>query len=268
MSDTLKFLYLGDIMGSPGRRVVAELLPKLKKKYKVDLVLAQSENVTHGKGVAPHHMRDLQAAGVDVFTGGNHSVEQGAALDMLADPNQPVLSPINQHGSRPAWGAKTFETPLGKVLVISLLGTTFPGTQKDVDNPLKAIDNTLRDFASIKRVATIVNFHGDLSSEKRVAGYFLDGRVTAVIGDHWHVPTADAMVLPKGTAHITDVGMCGTLHSSLGVTTEIIIKRWRDGVKNKNEIAEGRPWQLNAVFVECDTKTGLAKSIKSINILS
>lgn len=265
MAQTLRFLYLGDVMGSPGRRVVAHLLPKLKKKYKVDLVLAQAENVTHGKGMAPHHMRELQAVGVDIFTGGNHSIEQKQLVTQLQDQSQPVLAPINQPGGEPSWGAKTFSTPKGEVLAISVLGTTFPGMPKDIDNPLKAVDDVLKGTTATY-AAIVVNFHGDLSSEKRVAGYYLDGRVSAVIGDHWHVPTADAMVLPRGTAHITDVGMCGTLHSSLGVSLDAIISRWRDGIKNKNEIDQHGPYQLNAVLVDCDTKTGLAKAIKAINL--
>lgn len=261
----LKLIYLGDIMGSPGRQVVAKLLPKLKKKFKPDLVLAQAENVTHGKGMLPHHMQELRAAGVDVFTGGNHTIEQKHAHKLLDDPSSPVLAPINQAGAKPEWGVKTVFTPKGKVLVISMLGSTFPALAEPIANPLEAVDAALN-FVADDYVAKIVNFHGDMSSEKRVIGYYLDGRVSAVIGDHWHVPTADAMVMPKGTAHITDVGMCGTLHSSLGVTTEVIIKRWRDGVKNKNEIALDGPYQLNAVLVEADTKTGLARSIKPINL--
>jgi calcineurin-like phosphoesterase len=112
--------------------------------------------------------------------------------------------------------------------------------------------------------ARIVNFHADWSSEKRVIGYYLDGKVSAVIGDHWHVPTADAMVLPKGTAHITDVGMVGTLHSSLGVSLGTIVDRWRNGVINRNDIAEGGPYQFNAVLVTINPKNGQARSIEPV----
>jgi calcineurin-like phosphoesterase len=183
----------------------------------------------------------------------------------LDDPQQPVLAPINQTGVKPAWGAKTITMPAGSVLVVSLLGTTFPRVDDVAKNPLLAIDEVLAQKTE-HHVATIVNFHGDFSSEKRVIGYYLDGRVSAVIGDHWHVPTADAMVLPKGTAHISDVGMCGTLHSSLGVTKEIIISRWRDNLTVRNEIAEGGPYQLNAVLVTINTVTGLANAIEQIQL--
>lgn len=260
----LKVLYLGDIMGRPGRDVVNSVLPKLREMYKPDLVIAQSENVSHGKGISPGHLQALKLAGVDVFTGGNHTIERPAVKPLLADPNEPVLAPINQQGVEPEWGAKRIKTPQGDLLVVSLLGSVFP-TPFPMKNPLIAIDETLAGAAAQDVAGIIVNFHADLSSEKRVIGYYLDGRVSAVVGDHWHVPSADAMVLPKGTAHITDVGMCGTLHSSLGVSKEIIIARWRDGAKLKNDIAEGGPWQLNGVVVTIDPKTKLATQIERVN---
>jgi calcineurin-like phosphoesterase len=148
---------------------------------------------------------------------------------------------------------------------MSVLGTTFPELAAPIGNPLRALDAALNAAVGQDFVAKIVNFHGDYSSEKRVAGFYLDGRVSMVVGDHWHVPTADAMVLPGGTAHITDVGMCGTLLTSLGVSKELIIERWRDGAKNKNDIAEGGPYQLNGVLATITTGTGLATKILPIN---
>lgn len=262
----MNILYIGDIMGRPGRDLVKKLLAELRKKHEVDLVIAQAENVSHGKGMTPGHMLELKEAGIDVFTGGNHTIERRAILDLLEDPDMPVLAPINQPSVKPEWGVKTVQTTKGDVQVISLLGTTFPNLQEPIGNPLKTVDEILKQTSNQKFAARILNFHGDYSSEKRVAGFYLDGRVSAVIGDHWHVPTADAMVLPGGTAHITDVGMCGTLLTSLGVSADLIIKRWRDGVKNKNDIAEGGPYQFNAVLITVK-KDGLAKSIKPINLI-
>lgn len=260
----LKILYLGDIMGKPGRLVVAKMLPQLCAKYKPNLVIAQAENVSHGNGMSPSHMRLLQEVGIDFFTGGNHSMGKPALLSYLDNPDEPVVAPINQPGVKPAWGAKTILTDVGKVLVVSLLGATFPRTTEELKNPLHAIDQVLKDKKD-DCIATFVNFHGDFSSEKRVIGYYLDGRVSAIIGDHWHVPTADAMILPGGTAHMTDVGMCGTLHSSLGVSKEIIINRWRDKTENKNEMHEHGPYQFNAVLINVDAKTGLALDVEPIN---
>lgn len=262
----INILYIGDIMGRPGRNVVTKILPELRKKHHIDLAIAQAENVSHGKGMSTAHMRELQAAGVDFFTGGNHTIERKSILPLLDDPSEPVIAPVNQADSQPQWGTKVIQTPVGPIRVTSLLGATFPQIVETGDNPLHAIDAVLKHTGD--DIPHIVNFHGDFSSEKRVIGYYLDGRVSAVIGDHWHVPTADAMVLPGGTAHITDVGMCGTLHSSLGVTKEIIISRWRDGAAVKNEIAEHGPYQFNAVLIAIDPATRLATTITPIQQLT
>jgi metallophosphoesterase (TIGR00282 family) len=260
----MRILYLGDIMGQPGRAIVQHLLPDLRAKYDIDLVIAQAENVSHGKGLSPNHMHELQAAGVDFFSGGNHTVERPAVKPLLADPSAPVIAPLNQVGVEPGWGAKQILTPKGKVLVVSLLGDVFPKPVEKT-NALHAIDTLLGGPLAKGVVAIVVNFHGDLSSEKRIIGYYLDGRASLVVGDHWHVASADAMILPGGTAHMTDVGMCGTLHSSLGVSKEIIISRWRDGAKLKNDIATGAPYQLNGVLATIDVKTHLATKIQPIH---
>lgn len=260
----MNILYLGDVMGQPGRAVVAAYLPILRKKYKVDLVVAQAENVSHGKGMSPAHMRELQKSGIDVFTGGNHTTERPAIKPLLADPLAPVLAPLNQDGIEAGWGAKRIAVAAGDILVVSLLGSVFP-RQVPMSNPLIAIDDVLAGPLAKDVVAIVVNFHGDLSSEKRVIGYYLDGRVSMVVGDHWHVPSADAMILPKGTAHMTDVGMCGTLHSSLGVSKEIIIARWRDGAKLKNDIAEGGPYQMHGLLATIDPTTKRATKVTPIH---
>jgi 2',3'-cyclic-nucleotide 2'-phosphodiesterase len=263
MTHYLRMLYIGDIMGRPGREVLGALLPGMINELKPDLIIAQAENVTHGKGMSPAHMRELQELGVQIFTGGNHTIERPAIKPLLQDPDEPVLAPINQPDVEPAWGAKVFSTKYGNVQVISLLGTIFPNITTPMQNPLHAIDEVLAKTPG-PFVARIVNFHADWSSEKRVIGYYLDGKVSAVIGDHWHVPTADAMVLPKGTAHVTDVGMVGTLHSSLGVSVDTIIARWHDGAANKNDMAEAGPYQFNAVLIEIDPHDGSAHSIQPV----
>lgn len=261
----LRILYLGDIMGRPGRMVVASRLPQLREQLGIHIVIAQAENVSHGKGMTPAHMHELQKAGVDVFTGGNHTPERPTILPLLANPFEPVLAPMNQPGVDPDWGIKIIATPAGNILVMSVLGVTFPQLAEPIGNPLQALDGALAAVKDQHFIAKIVNFHGDYSSEKRVVGFYLDGRVSAVIGDHWHVSTADAMVLPGGTAHITDVGMCGTLLSSLGVSKEVIIARWRDNAKIRHSIAEQPPYQLNAVLIDVDTATGLATKITQVN---
>lgn len=256
----MNILYIGDIMGEPGIRAVQETLPKLKKAHKLDLIIAQAENVTEGRGLSKEDFKRLQQIGIDFFTGGNWSMHRPELHDYLNDPQQAVIRPANYPAGTPGKGWKYVSTPRGPVLVISLLGSIVgKDADKPVDNPLKTIDQILKENNDTDRIATVVNFHGDYSSEKRVIGYYLDGRVTAVIGDHWHVPTADAMVLPKGTAHMSDVGMCGSLHSSLGVKLENIVARWRDDKKNKNELETDGPLQFNAVLIQ--TKDSLADKI-------
>lgn len=260
----MKLLYIGDIMARPGRQTIAALLPELRKKHNIDVVAAQSENVSHGVGMSLGHYHELAAHGVDFFTGGNHSVERRETLALISDATEPVNGPANLKQT-PHKSYKLLDTPKGQVAFVSLLGATFPkGYSRDVANPLKAIDEILEELQQHKPVATIVNFHGDISSEKRVIGYYLDGKVSAVVGDHWHVPSADTMVLPNGTAHVTDVGMCGALHSSLGVPLTTIIPRWRDGKKNVNDMDTKPPFQFNAVLIDVDEKSGLSRSIERI----
>jgi metallophosphoesterase (TIGR00282 family) len=210
------------------------------------------------------HYKELAQAGVNFFSGGNHSVERNETLELIENPDEPVNGPANLRAN-PGKGFKYLETKFGTVAFVSILGATFPkGYSRDVSNPLQKIDSLLEQIEHDAPMTIIVNFHGDLSSEKRVIGYYLDGRVGAVVGDHWHVPSADTMVLPKGTAHVTDVGMCGSLHSSLGVKLGAIIPRWRDGEKNVNTIDAKPPFQFNAVLIDIDEATGLARSIERV----
>lgn len=249
-------------MGEPGIQLIERELFGLQREYSVDLTIAQSENVSDGKGMTPEDMRRLQAAGVQFFTGGNHSVVKKALYPLLAEESEPVLAPANMTDI-PGRGWKYIDTAKGEVLVISLLGETV-GRGSEKTNPLQAIDAILHQNVDAERIATVVNFHGDYSSEKVIIGYYLDGRVSMVVGDHWHVPTADAEILPKGTAHITDVGMCGVLDSSLGISFDSVIPRWRDGVQTKNNIEEGGRRQLNALFVAVNEKTGKAEQCEHI----
>jgi 2',3'-cyclic-nucleotide 2'-phosphodiesterase len=246
-------LYVGDVMGEAGIKVAEQILPGLKKDKAVDLVIAQAENLSDGKGVRIADFKRLLAAGVDFCSGGNHSFAKDEIFPMLSDPHAPIIRPANYPAGTPGLGHKYIDTPKGKVLVISLLGQIVgKDADKPMDNPLQVIDKILAQAVDTQRAATIVNFHGDFSSEKRIIGYYLDGRVTAVIGDHWHVPTRDADVLPKGTAHITDVGMCGSLDSSLGVKFDTLIPRWRDGRITKNVLETGGRMQFNALLIETD----------------
>lgn len=257
----MNILYIGDIMGEPGIGVVEKVLPAVRKDRKIDLVIAQAENVTEGRGISFGDFERLKKVGVDFFTGGNWTLYRKDIVPALDDPGQPIIRPVNYLQGTPGRGFKY----LDDVLVISLLGSIVgKDADKPVENPLQAIDRVLETQKNVSRRATVVNFHGDYSSEKVIVGHYLDGRVTAVIGDHWHVPTADARVLPSGTAHITDVGMCGVLDASLGVSFASVLPRWRDGTKTRNVLETAGPRQFNAVLVAVN-ESGLADAITPLN---
>ncbi|HET6924832.1 MAG TPA: TIGR00282 family metallophosphoesterase [Candidatus Saccharimonadales bacterium] len=261
----MNILYVGDIYGRPGIEVVQQVLPRLRQEKQIDFVVAQGENVSNGRSLLPADMQTLQAAGVDFFTGGNWSLFSPEAAPLLSDPNVPAIRPANYPEGTPGLGWKVASTPRGKVLVISLLGDVVGrDAGKAIDNPLLVVDKILAENQELERVAAIVNLHGDFSSQKVIIGHYLDGRVTAVVGDHWHVPTADARVLPMGTAHMSDVGMCGTLDSSLGVKLSVVIPRWRDGKVSKNEIETEGPRQFNALLIHSDDGTGLARGVEPV----
>lgn len=260
----MKILYVGDVMAEPGIDVLARVLPELRRQRAIDMVVAQAENVTDGKGISPTDFARLKAAGVDACTGGNWTLHREEIIPSLSDPAQPIVRPANYPEGTPGLGYKTVEKAGKKVLVVSLLGQIVGrDADKSVDNPLQTIDAILQQYESQPLDAVVVNLHGDFSSEKVVLGHYLDGRATMVVGDHWHVPTADARVLPGGTAHMTDVGMCGVLNASLGVTYDSIIPRWRDHQQTRNVLATEPPYQFNGLLVTTNGQ-GLAESAEHI----
>jgi len=260
----MKILYVGDVMGETGLKLVERELAGLRKEKDVDLVIAQAENVSEGRGITLEDFGRLKKAGVDFCTGGNWTTYRPEIFPTLSDPTQPIIRPANYPSDTAGRGYKWISVRGKDVLVISLLGQIVGrDADKPTDNPLKVVDEILEREKPVKSSAIVVNYHGDFSSEKVVVGHYLDGRVSLVVGDHWHVPTADARVLPGGTAHMTDVGMCGTLDSSLGVTYDSILPRWRDGHPTKNVLATEPPYQFNAVLVEVGDD-GMAKSAEHI----
>ncbi len=259
----MNILYVGDVMGPSGIETMRLLLPSIRREYDVDIVIAQAENVSNGKGLSVADYQTLRSFGVDGFTGGNHSVAKPEIFPLLSDANAPVTAPANMQDC-PGPGYKYISVGNRRVLIISLLGQIVGrDADKPATNPLKKIDEILAREKMPEKGAIIVNFHGDYSSEKVVIGHYLDERVSAVIGDHWHIPTADARVLPGGTAHQTDVGMVGVLNSSLGVAYDSIIPRWRDGRQTRNVLVDTPPYQFNALLVTTN-EAGLATSAQSI----
>lgn len=255
----MRILYLGDVMAEPGLELLERELHNLRQELQLDVVVAQAENLSSGKGIRKADFDRLLKAGVDFCTGGNHTFYRDEIYTYLNLENKPIVRPANYPDTMPGREYKFLQTPKGAVLVVSILGQI---VGKDADlplkNPLKTIDEILKKEQNTPKIATIVNFHGDFSSEKVVFGHYLDGRVSMVVGDHWHVPTNDARVQQGGTAHMSDVGMCGILDSSLGVSFDSIIPRWRDGVINRNVIETKGPLQMNGLLADIDETTGLA----------
>lgn len=255
-------------MGEMGIELVEQLIPKLRNEKQLDLVIAQGENTTSGRGIRQLDFQRLRRAGVDFCTGGNWSLHHKDIIPAMNDVNQGIIRPANYPDGTPGKGYKYASTSKGDVLIVSLLGHIVgKDADKPTDNPLQIIDQILDSQKDVAKAGTIVNFHGDYSSEKVVIGHYLDGRVTAIVGDHWHVPTADARVLPGGTAHISDVGMCGALNASLGVTFDSVIPRWRDGKQTRNVLESGGQTQFNAVLI-VSNEQGLADSIEQIRIIA
>lgn len=261
----MNILYLGDIVGLPGIAVIETALAELVKDYSVDLVFAQAENVTDGKGISLTDYDHLKEIGIDFFAGGNWTLRNKTSYDLLNDEHEPIIRPANLPEGTVGLGHKYLSHNGKKILGISLQGAVVGrDANNPMDNPLKVVDQILAQADDTD--AIIVNFHGDFSSEKVIIGHYLDGRVSAVIGDHWHVPTADARLLPKGTAHITDVGMCGILNSSLGVSLDSVVPRWRDGLQTRNIPEYEGPKQLNAVLITTDSprKSTSIKQVQKI----
>lgn len=263
----MKIMYLGDVMGKPGRDLIAKHLTNIRLEHDIDLVIAQAENVTHGKGLSLTHYNELRTHGVDGFSGGNHTFERTDTMRLVSDRDKAVTAPLNKLGCNfPKY--KIIYSDEGPVFFASIMGTVYPDIKNaDFTNQLDSADYLINEIKNINPVASIINFHGDLSSEKVIMGHYLDGKVTAVIGDHWHIPTADYRILPGGTAHITDVGMCGTLDSSLGASFSQVVKRWKTGKKIRLQIEESGPMQINAVIVEVDNKNRLAKGITQLRLV-
>lgn len=260
----MKIIYCGDVVARPGREAVLNNIPKLRELYKPDVILANIENAAHGFGATPGICRDFLNAGVDALITGNHVWNQRELIPFLNDCKK-IIRPLNYGSSLPGKGAIEIETANGRRLLIAqVVGRLF---MEAVDCPAQAIDNLLQSYNLGKNIdAIFVDIHAEATSEKLSFGYYLDGRVSAVAGTHTHVPTADARVMPNGTAYITDVGMCGDYESVLGFDKDEPVNRLlRKYTGNRLLPAKGTG-TLFGILVETDDKTGLATSIQQIKL--
>lgn len=261
----MKIIYLGDVVGETGRTAVLENIDNLKSKYKPDIFIINGENSAHGIGITPKIADQFFDSGVDVITLGNHAFKKKEIYPYLNE-HPHIIRPLNFPQGSPGKGYTEFELANGKkILIIQIQGTAF---MEPIDNPFHTIDNLLKSYTLGKSVnAILVDIHAEATSEKLATGFYLDGRVSAVIGTHTHVPTSDARILPQGTAYQTDTGMCGDFNSVLGSEPEEPINR----ILNKN--SKGRltlskgPGTVQGIYIETTDQTGLATHIEQINII-
>jgi metallophosphoesterase (TIGR00282 family) len=260
----MRILFIGDIFGRPGRTIVRDKLKNLVREHRIDLVLANGENSAAGFGITPALAEDLFDLGIDVITTGNHVWDKRELFDYYAaadgdlhSPARRILRPANYAPDLPGWGVYEGKKNDVPYAVINLQGRVFMTSN---DDPFRKADDILK---QLKAKIIFVDLHAEATSEKVALGWYLDGRVTALVGTHTHIPTADERVLPGGTAYITDVGMTGPYDGVIGVKKEMIIDRFLHNMPMRFEAATGDP-RLCAVVIDGDEATGKARSIERI----
>ena len=252
----MNILLIGDVVGKVGRRAIACLLPEIRRNHDLDIVIANGENAAGGKGLTPSTADEMFEAGVEIITSGNHIWRYNEIYPYL-DSEAPVLRPLNYPEGAPGRG---FLCHNG-VAVINLMGRTFmPGA---LDCPFRAADDALAEIGD--RNIVIVDMHAEATSEKAAMAWYLDGRVSAVIGSHTHIPTADARVLPKGTAFVTDVGMVGSRDSILGMVKQPVIDAFLNQLPTRFTTDEHGPVVFNSVLIQVDEASGRATGIQRID---
>lgn len=239
-------LFFADVVGAPGRGLLVSKLQDLRARYSADAVVVNGENATDGKGIKPLHADALLQAGVDVITTGNHVFRQREIYAYL-DEQPRIIRPFNFLESNPGRGVTAVDTPGGRLGVINLSGDLYLTPAR---SPFDAVGEALEQLQGVR--AVIVDLHAEATSEKVAMGWHLDGRVSAVVGTHTHVRTADARILPGGTAYITDAGMCGSRDSVIGVKKELVIERFLTQLPVRFDVAAGDVW-LEGVVIETDS---------------
>ena len=260
----MRILFFGDIMGKIGRKGLAAALPELKKELKPDLIIANVENLAHGKGVTKSTLAELQVMGIHAFTSGNHIWDKPEVFEIMKDSAIPLFRPANYPPSSEGKGEGIVLTEGGKrVLIINTMGRVF--FKESLDCPFRKADEILERYKNEKLDAIFVDFHAEATSEKVAMGHYLDGRVSAVVGTHIQVPTADFQVLNGGTAFITDVGPVGAKDSIIGVAKEGPLKQFLSQKPGGGfDIPEKGICGINGVLIHIDTKTKKAKSIDRV----
>ncbi|MDP2659192.1 MAG: TIGR00282 family metallophosphoesterase [Dehalococcoidia bacterium] len=251
----MRALMIGDVIGKPGRRAVARTLPALRRELGLDLVIANGENSAGGRGLTLSTAAELFEAGVDVLTSGNHIWDQKEIIPYL-DGEMPIVRPLNYPPGLPGKGFLVWND----TLIINLMGRVFIS---NFDCPFRAFDSVLAQVDPLPS-RIVVDFHAEATSEKIAFGWYVDGRASAVVGTHTHVPTADTRVLPRGTAYVSDVGMVGPMNSVIGMQIDTVMERFLHQTPTQMDVASG-PVIFNSVFMEIDDDTGRAREIRRLD---
>ena len=257
----MRLLFLGDVVGRSGRVALIAHIAAIRTNHKLDFIVVNGENATSGAGLSGAHAKALLDAGVDVITLGDHAFDQRDMMQFI-EREPRIIRPLNFANSAPGSGARIFDVPGGrKILIAQVLGQVF--MKRPFADPFSAIDAVLKSHPPGGLVqASLVDIHCEATSEKMALGHWCDGRASVAVGTHTHVPTADAMVLPRGTAYLTDAGMCGDYDSVIGMQKDEPMRRFVTGMSKERFTAAGGEATLSGLFVETDDRTGLAKSAK------
>ncbi len=260
----MRILFFGDIVGKLGRRALAKVLASVRSEYKADVVIANVENLAHGKGITETTVQEMLDIGIDVMTSGNHIFNKPAANDLLINPSIPLIRPANYPAGTPGRGHIVIDVHGKKLGVINLMGRAF--FRETLDDPFKEFDNTL---GAIKNkhgiIPIIVDWHTEATSEKQALGWYADGRVTAVLGTHTHIPTADTRILPKGTGFVADVGMVGARDGILGVDRDGPLTMMVTQKPQKFEIPKSGITQINGIYLDIDTDECKTRTIERVD---
>jgi metallophosphoesterase (TIGR00282 family) len=255
----MKILMIGDVVGRPGRQIIRAYLPSVKAELQADFVVANGENASGGNGLTEKNARQLLSAPVDVLTMGNHVWRQKETRDYI-DQYDRIVRPLNYPPGTPGQGYHVYDFKGLRIGVLNMSGQSF---MDNLDSPFTAADQVVPKLLEASDLL-LVDFHAETTSEKIAMGYYLDGQAAAVVGTHTHVQTADARILPKGTAYITDLGMTGPLNGVLGVKAEIILEQLQTKMPVRYEIERQMPWQLNGVLIDIDETTLKPRSIERV----
>ncbi|NJM38665.1 MAG: TIGR00282 family metallophosphoesterase [Akkermansiaceae bacterium] len=259
----IRILFLGDVVGEPGRKAVIEQLPLLKQSESLDFCIVNGENSAGGKGITPKISIDLLRAGAAVITTGDHVWDQPEIIDYF--PTEPrLLRPINYPAGTPGNGSVILETGKGKIAVIQAQGRSF--IQPPLENPYIAVENEISRLRADGVSVIVLDYHAETTSEKIAMGRMLDGKVSLVVGTHTHVQTADESIFPGGTGYLTDAGMCGPDESVLGRAIDSVVWRFKSGMPTRFPVAKG-PVRLCGVIVDVDSETGKCLEIRRFSKL-